>query len=122
MKRNWGKNKYKAVKTNGFPSKLEAKIYEMLLYRQEAQEIKDLKCQQVVVLQGGPPSLRINWKIDFSFVDCKTEQLTYVEAKGFPTDTYKLKLKLYRANPPAPLEIWSGSYKYPRLVERIEKD
>lgn len=110
-----------AKKTNGRASKLENAVFLILKAREQKGEIKEIKEQQVVVLQEGKRIQRITWRIDFSFVDCKTDELNYCEAKGFATDVYKLKLKLYRANPPAPLEVWKGNWTYPVLAERIER-
>lgn len=114
------RNKYMAVRTNGLSSKLEAAVYNILLLRQKAGEIKDIKLQQTVVLQEGGREVRIAWKVDFSFVNKSTGGLEYVEAKGIETSDYKLKLKLWKKNPPAPLEIWKGDYRRPKLVEKIE--
>lgn len=115
------RNKFKAVRTNGFSSKLESAVYDMLKNRESAGRIREIKCQQTVVLLPGPRSHRIAWKVDFSFIELnKGERLVYCEAKGIETSDYKLKLKLWRANPPAPLEIWKGSHKRLFLAERLE--
>lgn len=110
---------YGAKKTNGRASMLENAVFNVLKAREASGEISDIKEQQTVVLQGGKRVTRIAWKIDFSFIENKTNSLTYAEAKGFATDVYKLKLKLFRANPPAPLEIWKGTWQRPFLAEKI---
>lgn len=115
-------NKFGAVRANGFPSKLEAAVHDILLLRQKLGEIDEIKRQQTVVIQEGSRETRIAWRVDFSFLDLKTGQTNYVEAKGMPTAEYKLKLKLWRANPPADLEIWGGDYKRPKLVEKIKRE
>ena len=121
----WPKNKFKSKPTevNGhaFPSKLEAAVYNYLLKREYLKEIRDIKMQQTVVLQGGPRETRITWRVDFSFVRCIDGELVYVEAKGFPTDVYKLKLKLFMMNPPADLEIYGGSHDRIKLTHKISK-
>jgi hypothetical protein len=112
-------NKYGAKRTaNGFPSKLEEAVYNMLLLRERTGEISDVKRQQVVTLQEGDKTTRINWKVDFSFL--RGEIRCYAEAKGIETSEYILKLKMWRKLRPAPLEIWKGTYLRPVLVERIE--
>lgn len=118
----WGsfKGRGAARKTNGFSSALENAVHEILLLRQAAGEIKEIKQQQAVVLQEGPRSVNIRWKIDFSFIDCKTDKLCYAEAKGFEEQVYKMKLKLYRKNPKGRLEIYKGTWRKPKLVEVIE--
>jgi len=115
------RSKYGAKRTNGFPSKLENAVHEMLLMRQLAGEIKDIKQQQTVVLQPGGKDVRIAWKVDFSFTKVATGETVFAEAKGFPTNDYLLKLKLWRAKPQFDLEIWTGDYRRPTLKEIIKK-
>lgn len=115
------KNKYRAKRTaDGFPSKLEAAVWALLLAREKAGEIKNIQRQATVVLQDGPREVKITWRLDFSFERKSTGATEYVEAKGMETETYRLKLKLWRKNPPAALEIWKGDYRRPALAERIE--
>lgn len=114
-------SKYRAQRTSdGFPSKLEKAVFIRLLDQQALGLISNLKRQQTVVLQGGPRDTRITWRVDFCFVNNETGRIEFAEAKGIETKDYKLKLKLWRANPPAPLSIWKGSYRSPKVVERIE--
>lgn len=128
--RNYG-NKYRATKTaDGFGSKLEAAVYTKLLDREKLGLIRDIKRQQTVVLIPGGRGERVTWRVDFSFeerhlLESEGEanwawKLAYAEAKGFETRDYVIKLKLWRYMPPAPLEIWKGNYRSPKLVERIE--
>lgn len=116
----FGKNKYGARATGGFPSRLEAAVYGKLLLREKLGEIRDIKRQQQVVLQGGSNETRITWRLDFSAVDCKTDKVFYVEAKGFETNDFRIKLKLWKMLKPATLEIWKGGYMRPFMAERIE--
>lgn len=109
--------KIKATKTNGFASKLENSVHEILLKRQADGEIKDIRIQHTYEIVKG-----LRWKVDFSFEDCATGQRIYCEAKGFPTDVYKLKLRMYKIHGKHRLEIWKGSYKKPVLVEIIEPE
>jgi hypothetical protein len=115
-----GRNKYGARRADGFGSKLERAVYEILLLREKAGEIKSIRRQHAVVLQEGKREVRISWKIDFSFIDCSSGKLCFCEAKGFPTNEYLLKLKMFRKSPQGRLEIWKGSYKKPFLAEVIE--
>lgn len=112
-------NKYNAKPCRGFPSKLEAAVYDILILREKSGEISDIKRQQTVVLQEGSRDVRIAWKVDFSFV--KKTELVYAEAKGIETMDYRLKLKLWRKNPPATLEIYKGDYRRVKLIETILK-
>jgi len=121
------RHKFNAIKTivNGitFPSKLEASVYSILLLRERAGEIRDIKLQASVVVKekcetcGDGP---IVWKIDFSFIDCQTEDKVYCEAKGAEVSSYKKRKKIWKSDPPAKLEIWKGSARNPQLVETIE--
>jgi hypothetical protein len=114
------RSKYKAIQSNGFGSKLESAVYALLKLREMQGEIKDIRSQVPIVLQDGPREEKITWKVDFSFINVKTDQLWYCEAKGVKTETYKIKLKLFRKLKPGPLEIWGGDYRRPTLLERIE--
>lgn len=116
------RNKYNNQRTGEFDSGLEASVHALLLLRERNGEISDIKRQQSIVLQDGPRSERITWRVDFTFV--KKGILWLCEAKGFEDATYKLKLKLYRGavrrgEITSPLEIWKGSAARPCLVEEI---
>lgn len=115
------KNKYSAKRVNGFSSKLEHAVYELLKTKEKLGLISDIKCQQSVVLQEGGREQRITWRVDFSYFDLSSKELVYVEAKGLETDVYKLKLKLWLAKRPYRLEIYKGSYRRPHLVQTIFK-
>ena len=114
------KNKFGAKRTNGFPSKLESAVYDMLLKRQMAGEISNIRRQHVVVLQEGSKETKINWKIDFSYTDTRTNETVFVEAKGFRTADYVLKLKMFKKLNFAAIEIWGGSHRYLKLIEKWE--
>lgn len=118
----WGKqkrwkNKYNAVRTaDGFPSKLEASVYQILKLREKAGDIKDIRRQHVVDLGYG-----VRWRVDFSFVDCKTGERIYAESKGVECEGYRLKRTMWKNGAgPGLLEIWKGNHTKPRLVETIE--
>jgi hypothetical protein len=113
------KNKMRNIPTGGFPSKLESAVHDFLKKREYLGEITDIKLQQTVVLQDGGRDQRITWRVDFSFIRKIDGELVYAEAKGFQTDVYRLKLKLFKANPPADLEIYGGSYQRLKLLEKI---
>ncbi len=119
MTRPWRRNKMGSVKTRGFASKMEAAGYDMLKVRELTGEITDIKCQQSVTLAEGN-GLKLKWKIDFSFIVKATGQLEYLEIKGFETQHYRMKLKLYKMNPPAPLTIVKGTHRKLYVHERIE--
>lgn len=105
---------------DGYGSKLEQAVGQILELREKAGEIRNIRRQVPVVLQDGPRELKITWKVDFSFEDVASGRTHYAEAKGFKTEVYLLKLKLFRANPHGPCEIWEGNWRSPKMVEVIE--
>lgn len=107
-------------RSGGFPSKLEAAVFDHLKIRELAGEISELTRQATVVLQDGPPNIRIAWKVDFRFIETDTGDVAYAEAKGIETEDYKLKLKLWRFKRPAKLYIFKGNYTAPRVTEVIK--
>lgn len=124
----WGKGhkfRAKAVTIGGmsFPSQLEGSVYQMLLLRERAGEIRNIQQQAAVRLKekckecGEGP---VVYKVDFSAEDCKTGETFYIEAKGVVTPPFAKRRRLWKANPPAKLEIWTGSWRNPKLTEVIE--
>lgn len=109
------RNKYGAQPTDGFPSKLEAAVFQMLCFREKAGEIRDIQRQAHVDLGFG-----ITWKVDFSAHHVATKQTFWVEAKGAWTEAALLKLRMWRNGAgPGPLEVWKGNYRKPELVETV---
>lgn len=98
-------NKYfnKKVIIDGikFDSKKEAKRYTELKLLKKAGVIKDLELQAVFVLQPkytnakGEHIRAITYKADFYYYDNQKEKYIVEDTKGFRTDTYKLKKKLF---------------------------
>lgn len=96
-------NKYrnKKVYYNGktLDSKREAKHYIKLLWLQECGEITDLQTQVKFELQ---PHFKLNDKTiraityvaDFTYYD-RNGKYHVVDTKGFRTETYKVKKKLF---------------------------
>lgn len=112
-------NKYGSEKVShhgrSFHSKLEAAVYEYLLAREEAGEIKDIECQVQVRLTEA----RVLYIPDFMFTDVATGKKAYCEAKGFEGPRWPTIKKLWRVYGFGPLEIYKGSYKNPILDEII---
>jgi hypothetical protein len=111
--------KYRSTPTNGFGSKLESAVRDILRAREKAGEIRDIRCQQTIVLQEGARDQRITWRVDFAFEEAGAT--AYAEAKGFATRDYKLKLKLYKGTRKERLYIYGGSYQRPRLIEVVNE-
>lgn len=98
------KSKYHNTKVeyNGikFDSIKEMKTYQLLEYRQKIGEIKELKLQVPYELI---PKYKMNDKTirktqyiaDFTYVSTKDNKLHVVDTKGFKTDVYRLKKKMF---------------------------
>lgn len=109
------RNKFGAQRTDGFSSKLEAGLHQILVARMLSGEIDSIRQQVSVDLTCG-----IRWRVDFLFRVVKTGQQVWAEAKGCETDRYRLCLKLWRGgHGPGPLEIWKGDWRRPKLVEVV---
>lgn len=96
--------KYRNTKTivDGikFDSKLEARRYTELKLLERAGEIKDLKLQPVYELipsfkKNGKTYRKTTYKADFSYFDNKLDKLIVEDTKGFKTDVYMLKKKMF---------------------------
>lgn len=98
------KNKYHNIKVEykgiKFDSVKEMKYYQLLEYRQKIGEIKNLKLQVPYELI---PTYKINnktirktqYKADFTYISVKDNKLHVVDTKGFRTEVYKLKKKMF---------------------------
>jgi hypothetical protein len=109
------KNKYNATRWNGFHSKLEASVHQLLLLREKANEIKIISLQHHVYLTKA----RVHTIPDFKCLDLKSNQEFFVEAKGFESPRWPTIKKLWKFYGPAPIEIWKGSFRRPYLDETI---
>lgn len=97
-------NKYKNKKTivNGivFDSKLEAKRYSELILLQKANKIKDLQLQPTFELipsfkKNGKTFRKTTYKADFQYIDNESGQTIVEDTKGFLTELYRLKKKMF---------------------------
>jgi hypothetical protein len=117
------RNKYGAKKTtcslgHPHPSALEASVCEILILREKAGDIRELKYQSTVHLAFG-----IKWKVDWEFEQCQNSsnniECEWVQ-RFAETRDYRLKLRMWKNGcGPAPIEIWKGSARRPMLVETI---
>lgn len=132
---SWPPRKKKAHKFNLDPdaprtSKLERAVYQILLLREKAGEISDIRQQESVLLGYeeivNARTLKrrtraIRWKVDFSFFDRYKLTRVYCEAKGVETSLYRKQLRLWREGAgPGELEIWKGNYRRPTLTEVVK--
>lgn len=106
-------NKFGSVRSGGFASKLEHAVYDILKCREDAGEIKGLKCQVQIELTDA----KIIYKPDFAFIE--NGKAAYAEAKGFETAVWKIKKRLWGSYGPGNLYIYSGNYRNPFLVDTI---
>lgn len=115
----WGQNKFKAKRINlagrSFASKNEANCYTMLKNMEAAGEIKDLKCQVSVYLTAA----KILSKPDFKYFDVALNQEVWAEYKGFETDVWRIKRRLWMFYGPGILRVYKGSGDRIRLHEEI---
>lgn len=104
--------KYSAQKAiiNGkkFDSKKEAKRYCELINLERAGAIKDLEMQKPYELQpafkkGEKTYRAITYYADFVYIETRTGKTIVEDVKGFKTEIYKIKKKLFE-------------YKYPDLT------
>lgn len=98
-----------------FASKLEAAVFDLLWLREKAGDIRDLVCQQSVYLTDA----RIQYIADFGFVMAASGERAWAEAKGFETDVWKIKKRLWAHYGPGPLEIYRSSRRGPKLTETV---
>ena len=83
-----------------FHSRGERNRAAQLVLLQRAGEISELAFQVTVPLICG-----ITWCVDFHYVDHELGQEVYEEFKGFETEAYRLKRKLWSGCGPARLRV-----------------
>lgn len=94
------KNKKVVVDEIEFDSKKEANRYRELKILKSAGVIERLELQKEFVLQpsfkkNGKTYRKITYKADFSYFDNEKDKYIVEDVKGFKTDIYKLKKKLF---------------------------
>ncbi len=113
------KTKYKARRISHagktFASRAESSLYDLLNLWQESGTIKDLQEQPQITLTRA----KIRMIPDFKYVDSVTNELQYAEFKGFETDVWRIKRRLWEHYGPAPLHVWKGPHSKIYLHETI---
>ena len=108
-------NKYKnkSVEYHGikFDSKKEMAYYIKLELLEQKGIIKDLELQKSFELQpsfkiNGKTYRKITYKADFSYISVEDNKLHVIDVKGFKTEVYKLKKKMF-------------AYKYGIEIEEV---
>ena len=93
----YGNKKIRLPDGTVYDSKKEYKRHMELLLLQRAGEITDLKRQvkyELIPKQEGERA--VYYVADFVYTDTRTGEEVVEDCKGFRTDVYKLKAKIYR--------------------------
>ena len=97
----------KRVSLDGFnfDSTMEAQRYAELKILEKAGEIRELKIHPEYVLEpsfikNGKTFRKIVYEADFSYTDTKTQEEIVEDVKGYKTDVYRLKRRLFEARFP----------------------
>lgn len=98
-----------------FASQLEAAVFNLLELREKAGEIYDIQHQDHIYLTDA----RICYIPDFKFFCRFTNDYVWAEAKGFETDVWKIKKRLWQYYGPGKLEIYKGTAKKIKLIETV---
>lgn len=106
--------KFKNQITNGFASKLEAALYQHLFLLEKAGEIFEIQTQDHVYLTDA----RILYIPDFKFKN-KDGIEEWAEAKGYETDVWRIKRRLWSYYGPGRLTVFKGSANKLRIDEVI---
>jgi len=96
-----------------FDSMLEAAVFDVLRLEETLGEIELTSFQKTIYLTDA----RIQYRPDFEYKDLKNGLLTYVEAKGFETPSWRIKRKLWISYGPGKLIIYKGSHLRPKVHE-----
>lgn len=107
MGRTTSKYQNKKVTYNDirFDSIKEKNRYIQLKLLEKAGEIKDLQLQKTFTLQpsfkkNGTTYRAITYKADFVYLDLRANKNIVEDTKGFKTEVYKIKKKLFEYNYP----------------------
>lgn len=114
LRKNKFRNERCVLDGHSFQSKLEASVYQLLKLRGAAKEIERIGVQTHIYLTDA----RILYIPDFQCVTANGD-VFYVEAKGFEGERWPTIKKLWKFYGPAPLEIWKGNFRNPKLIEII---
>ena len=93
-------NKKTIVNNIKFDSKLEAKRYTELKWLERAGEIRDLELQPCFELiptfkKNNKTYRKTTYKADFKYFDTRLNKIVVEDTKGFKTDVYLLKKKMF---------------------------
>ena len=89
-----------------FDSKAEARRYRLLVLLQDQEQLRGLRVHPKYLLQEafvdneGQKVQAIHYEADFEYFDLEVERLVAEEVKGFVTDLFALKSKMFRKRYP----------------------
>lgn len=94
-----------------FDSILESNVYIKLKMLQKNGVIKDLELQKEYILQdkfkiNGKTRREITYKADFVYKTTKDDKLHIIDSKGYRTEVYKIKKKLFEYKYGIEIEEW----------------
>lgn len=107
-------NKYKNKKVeiggHTFDSKKEGRRYEELALMEKSGLIKNLQLQPVFELTptlrwNGKTLRKMSYRADFKYYNVEEGVFVVEDVKGFKTDTYKVKKKVF-------LHLYGDKYKF----------
>jgi hypothetical protein len=90
-------------------------LYEELLLREKAGELADIERQVRVSLTRA----KIIYIADYRALDVARQKRIYFEMKGFETDVWRIKRRLWTEYGPSELHIFKGDYRRIKLHEVI---
>lgn len=108
-------NRRTTLAGRSFQSNGEANCYLWLEHLQTLGEITELQTQVSCHLTLA----RILYIADFKFFDCKTGEWVYGDFKGFETDVWRIKRRLWKYYGLGPLRVYKGTKGGITLTEEI---
>jgi hypothetical protein len=96
-------------------SKLEFAVCQIIKLREMAGEIEHLQHEDHTYLTKA----RIGYIPDFKCRDTKTNEIFWIEAKGYANELWPTKKKLWKHYGHGRLEVWRGTHQRPFLDETI---
>lgn len=111
----------KKVELDGrsFGSKAESQAYLWLKDLEKLGEITNIRHQVRIELLPGARNERVDYIVDFVVFDVALCMDIYIEVKGFETDKWKIKLKLWRHFGPGILRVYKVGWGKLGLDEEI---
>lgn len=99
-----------------FASKAEASLYDFIKMRELAKECLLIKAQDSVYMTLA----RILYKPDFKIYDNHLKREVWEEMKGFETDVWRIKRRLWKHYGPGLLRVYKRTKSGPVLSEEID--